>query len=175
MRFGLLDLLIGCGTAALAAIVGVWLRRFLPATIAFPLSILVGFGFYLLITPPIYRYFHLEPLLLPRCPHCRNIDRLYYAPKAKPDWPISDIYCAWCGKTLELWYDNPEHEPPDRGVVRFKLVWPQSFGRWRQLPPGSENSADRHVATLDNPRQKQNLERINGTGFGEGQNDSTTK
>jgi hypothetical protein len=143
VRFGLLDLLIAGGAASLpGAIVGVWLQKSLPGAITFLMAFLVRLVFYFLITPPIYRFFHLEPLLLPRCPHCRNINRFYYASKAKPDWPIDDIYCAECGKTLELWYADPEHEPPDRGVARFKLVWPQSFGRWRQLPPGTKTSAD---------------------------------
>jgi hypothetical protein len=141
MRCGLVDLLISIAAACVGAFG--WLAFVRPERVEglnFFVILLVGYASYLLITPPIYRWFHLEPLWMPRCPHCRHKDRLYYAPKVQPNWPIGEIICANCENTLELWYDEPKPHPPDRGLIRFKLLWPQSFGRWRQLPAESNET-----------------------------------
>lgn len=135
MRFGLPDLLV----SIVAFVPGCFLGRFITQTyfagqLESVIPWLTGLVTYLVITSPLYRWFHVRPMLMPRCPHCRHKDRFYYAPRVQPNWPVGELICAKCENRLELWYEEPHPTPPNRGLVRFKLLWPYSFGRWRQLP-----------------------------------------
>jgi hypothetical protein len=135
MRFTVFDLLILVATYLPGNLLGLYIsHKHFPGKIELVVALLSGFLSYMAITPPLYRWLHLRPLLLPRCPYCHDKDRFYYRPKIQPDWPIGELICAKCGKMVELWYDDPYPTPPDRGLVRFKLLWPYSFGRWRRMP-----------------------------------------
>jgi len=138
MRCSLPDLLIAIAASGPGWFLGLYLTQGILGRMSVLPSFLLGVVTYLVITSPLYRWFQLRPLWMPRCPHCRHKDRFYYRPRIQPDWPVGELVCAKCGKMLELWYDDPHPIPPDRGLVRFQLVWPYSFGRWRQLPAESK-------------------------------------
>lgn len=135
MRFSLLDLLIGigCGTAPGACvgffIAGLSGHKHLALVMALSLALVS----YFLITPSIYRWFHLRSLVVPRCPHCHEKNRWYWYEKAKADWPHDVIMCATCKNTLELWYEVPQDAEISTTMPSFQLLWPQSWGRWRMI------------------------------------------
>lgn len=137
MRLGLFDLVIAWLIMSPVAYIGLGVIQLDQMLRSESIGMLVTAALmvlvYVVLSPPIYRWFHLKPLCFPRCPHCQHKDRFYYAPKAQAEWPVGKIICANCGSVLELWYDKPSREPSARGVVRFKLLWPQSIGRWRRV------------------------------------------
>jgi hypothetical protein len=102
----------------------------------------VGFVLYLLITPPIYRWFRLLPLLLPRCPHC-GYNKCFWTSDHQPGWPaIWRVVCDQCRKEVDLCLDDPADAPTDADPARVRLLWPQSIGRWKQLPHPAAPSRD---------------------------------
>jgi len=91
-----------------------------------------------IVTPLIYRRFHLRPMIVPRCPYCRDKNRWFYYEKQKVQWPMDIIICASCGMALELWYDLPNAAHISETLPSFRLLWPQSWGgRWRIISLGN--------------------------------------
>src|SRR5438132_438423 len=134
MRYSLLDLLIATVASLPGLLVGMFLGRYLHnAPLALLLTVSLAAVAYLLVTPPIYRQFHWRPVWLPRCPRCHDKDRHYWYEKPKPEWPRDVVKCAICGTALELWYESPRDEQVSTAMPSFRLVWPQSCGRWRPI------------------------------------------
>lgn len=133
MRYTLLDLSIAIGVSLPAT---AFANANGPADASkwtqIALSSLVALVLYLLLTPPIYRRFRMRALWLPRCPECRDQNRHYlFAPHF--DWPLEVISCPVCDTVIELWYEEPAASR-SKAKYRFRLLWPQSFGRWQRLP-----------------------------------------
>lgn len=142
MRFSLLDLVLGIIACSMGCTGAIALGR--REGVASPMiaTIAAGVVGYLLITPLLYRVFHLRPLLLPRCPNCGHRDRHWRS--IFFDWPIEVVECAICKHQIEL-----HHAPCDRRsspeAAAFKLKWPHSLGgRWhRANGAGSISPGDR--------------------------------
>ena len=134
MRFSLTDLLIAMGTTLTGTFIGVMAAHSIGRPQWDILSALIfGLLAYLLLTPLIYRRFKLRPLLFPQCPKCKDKNRGYYFASAKPDWPKDHITCAACQTDIDLWYEAPKHQLPSAPKHSFQLLWPQSWGRWRNV------------------------------------------
>ena len=132
MRFSLIDLLVATACMTLgflggdfiAVRTGPWAKL-----LGLPLGALL----FLIVTPPLYRRFRLPPLLLPRCPHCHKRPDLFWFKERIQERDI--VACGLCGGVTELQYRiQPPHSASDP-MPRLLLVWPQSIGRWRVVPP----------------------------------------
>lgn len=79
MKYSLSDLIIGIVASSFGSIAVSALASFSGFE---PLGqfmlIATGILSYFAITPLIYRKFHLRPLMLPRCPHCKDKRRWFY-------------------------------------------------------------------------------------------------
>ncbi len=137
MRSSLSDLIIGIVTGSLGGIAGATLAR-LAGLEHLLLFMFWAFAIpaHFVITPLIYRRFHLRPMLVPRCPRCKDRNRWFYYEKRKPDWPRDVIICSVCKNALELWYELPQDAHVSETMPSFRLVWPQSWGRWRIISSG---------------------------------------
>ena len=128
MRFSVLDL-----TMAIAINAGAFLcLRLLFHITNIPVLVVSGAVVYLVVSSPIYRFFHLLPLLLPRCPACGDRNRHYRS--CVRSWPREDIECANCHAQITLCHEPKkcDHNGPEG--PRFDLLWPYSFGgRWRRV------------------------------------------
>ena len=134
MRFNLLDLLIGIACGVFGAVSGVSLARLANSEHLFLfLSSLLALLVYLLVTPSLYRRFHLRPMLYPLCPHCKEKNRWYWFEKTAPDWPRDVVTCSNCKQSLELWYEATETVQVSTDLLSYQLVWPQSWGRWQAI------------------------------------------
>jgi len=127
MRFSLSDLLI----AIVCILVGCLAAQFLASAAGIanlPLFAGVALGVlaYLALAPWIYRRFRRRPLLLPRCPRCKDRNRHFGYEKATPDWPRDVVVCAACGTSLELWYESPRRSDISASMTSFELIWLQS-------------------------------------------------
>jgi len=92
---------------------------------------LLGFVFFVILAPPIYRHFGLLPLFLPVCPHCRRRPDGYHI--LEPEWPRIRVACGHCDGTLELWWRRPAPSDISRTMPSLLLSWPQSIGRWSPI------------------------------------------
>jgi hypothetical protein len=145
MRFSLIDLLLGVALGLLGVVPVLVAKHFLgwtPTRLSGECLVLfLGAVFYLIASPFIYQRLHLRPLWYPLCPKCKNANRFFHFPAAKPTWPREEVVCCTCGCSLELWYGPT---PKDAGVSptsrSFALVWPQSCGRWRRRDPPDRTS-----------------------------------
>ena len=134
MRFSLFDLLIGIVVSTAGFLVGSFLARLASVEqFALLLGLPLALSAYLLITPLIYQRLHLRPLLLPRCPHCKDKNRHFWFEQSKADWPRDVIICGICKTPLELWYEPPHDANVSASMSSFQLIWPQSWGRWRVI------------------------------------------
>lgn len=135
MRFSLIDLLIAI--AFMTTAIGLT-KPLVPVgnpRISFTIEITTGTFLYLLGSSWLYRRFHLFPLLLPRCPVCRDKHRDFVT--LSRSWPTETIQCAMCQAQIELRLDGTRGPNPASNMPRFELLWPYSFGgRWRRLEPG---------------------------------------
>ncbi len=87
---------------------------------------------YVILTSPLYHYFHLRPLLLPGCPACHNSHRHYFCIRLM--WPMEAIECANCHARIELCHDSRKCQWSEIAWPHFQLLWPYSFGgRWRRV------------------------------------------
>lgn len=136
MRFSLIDLLIAIAFMATAAVLT---KPFVPVgnpRISLTIQIAAGTILYLLGSSWLYRRLHLFPLLLPKCPVCRDKHRHYMT--LSRSWPTETIQCAMCQAQIELRLDRPRSSNSASNMPRFELLWPYSFGgRWRQLRQGA--------------------------------------
>jgi len=140
MRFNLLGILIGCAISSLAASLSLFIsinigKNTIPS-LGIILTIILTIALHSIVTPLIYRKFRMKPLFLPTCPYCHSKDKLYYSLAKQPSWPTEEVICAYCSHKLELQYEVLKSKcGHKKGVVRLQLLWPQSWGRWKQLDP----------------------------------------
>jgi hypothetical protein len=136
MRFSLTDLfmVIACFTLGSIAVNGAGHRLGYG-----PLSpgrqclfgVPLGVVFFVILTPPIYRHFRLLPLLLPVCPHCKQLPDGYCV--LEYEWPRALVACGHCDRTTELWWSPPEPSDVSKTMPSLLLSWPHSIGRWRRI------------------------------------------
>lgn len=134
MRFQLRDLLIAVFLIAISANTATVLLSpiDLPSIIAWIVPVVAGIACYLILSSLIYRGFRLFPLLLPKCPNCRNANRHYFSLDRR--WPTEMVECANYHSSIELYVTPTVYEPGTRGGLRFQLLWPYSFGgSWRRV------------------------------------------
>jgi len=139
MRFSLIDLLIAiaCIASGCLAVAGVsyllgygHLSEARLQLFGAPVSVI----FFFIITPPIYRHFHLLPLFLPVCPHCRRRPGGYRILQSVG--PRTLVACGHCGQTIELWWRQPAAAYVSKTMPSLLLGWPHSVGRWRSISGG---------------------------------------
>jgi hypothetical protein len=124
MRFAFVDLLLAiaiscCGDILLMPVAGVWWGA------AFAL---LG---YLIVSSPLYRLLHFYPLLLPKCPFCRDLNRHWRT--VHREWPQEIIECGICQRRLELCCGPRLRTKTLSTSARYELQWPYSIGgRWRR-------------------------------------------
>jgi hypothetical protein len=139
MRFSLIDLLIAIGIVALGMtlvmVAGQWMGVGRPwRALELPLGMSLGLLLYLLITPPVYRWLHLYPLLLPVCPHCRRRPGLYrFVERAPPRFVVA---CGACEREIEWWLERPANGDVSTTMPSLLWSWPHSIGRWRLISRG---------------------------------------
>src|SRR5882672_4545533 len=136
MRFSLIDLLIAiaCIASGCLAVAGVsyllgygHLSEARLQLFGAPVSVI----FFFIITPPIYRRFHLLPLFLPVCPHCKRRPGGYRVLQSVG--PRTLVACGHCGQTIELWWREPAASDVSKTMPSLLLGWPHSVGRWRSI------------------------------------------
>jgi hypothetical protein len=99
----------------------------------------LGVIFFAVFTPPIYRWFRLLPLFLPRCPHCKKLPGAYRITDAR--WPRQVVACSLCQKPIELWWRKPAQEDVSTTMPSLLLSWPESIGRWQLVSTGEVSDA----------------------------------
>jgi hypothetical protein len=134
MRFNLVDLGINCvlvalGTVATQQVVaGLIGNNFISAVV----SLAAGFACWLFVSSILWRRCRRLPLLLPRCPVCRDTHRHYWS--VSREWPRETVVCAKCRTVIELDIGPISDEHSTLDSIRFQLLWPYSFGgRWRRI------------------------------------------
>lgn len=133
MRFSFGDLLfaIACSSIGAAPAEAIMSHADMGWRSELAAGIVAGAGVYLILSSFVYRRFRLFPLLLPRCPICRDANRHYFTVARR--WPRETVMCAICQATIELCVAT-DREPEASDRPRFQLLWPYSFGgRWRRL------------------------------------------
>ena len=135
MRYGLRDVLIGTAVFTLANLLSSLCveRKFAPW-----LWVPLGTFLYLVVTPPLYRWLRLMPLMLPRCPQCKL--REGYDVESR-QWPKIVGTCFHCQQRVELWWRPPAPEAVSKTIPSILLVWPESIGRWKSLPVEAKDKA----------------------------------
>ena len=132
MRFKLIDLLIAIGFMAVAAVLTKPLVPIGHPGVSLTVEIVAGTIFYLIGSSLLYRRLLLSPLLLPRCPVCRDRN-LHYVMLSR-SWPTETIQCAMCQAQIESCLDRMRSSDSASDVPQFELLWPYSFGgRWRRI------------------------------------------
>jgi hypothetical protein len=139
MRYSLTDLFLlisslFLGILALAGAGYVLGYGPLPQSIIWLVGVPVGFIFYIILTPPIYRRFRMLPLFLPVCPHCGRLPHGYQI--LGNVWPRSLVACGRCDKTTELWWRRPAPSDISKTLPSLFLCWPQCIGIWRRISSG---------------------------------------
>jgi hypothetical protein len=88
---------------------------------------------YFVISSAVYRYFRILPMMLPRCPVCRDANRHYWS--IVRDWPTEVIKCANCNTEITLHVDHEATRPARENPVHYyALQWPYSLSfRWRRI------------------------------------------
>ena len=128
MRFGLTDLLIAMGL--MCGGIGGFGIAHAAFGVEGKLGLLAGLVAYVAIAPVIYKRFHLRPLLLPRCPHCRKRPDSYTI--LERQWPREVVICGMCQGACELQYvDDSTNSHAHASLPRLILAWPQFIGIWR--------------------------------------------
>ncbi|MGE0534104.1 MAG: hypothetical protein AB7O68_03965 [Pirellulales bacterium] len=131
MRFNVFDLTVAIVVSIPVALLASFVSP-MHRGVSYVSGLAGGIVLYLLVSSVLYRRLHLFPMLLPRCPTCRDSNRNYWS--VFRQWPTETIKCATCGQAIELWLDQPVNEPTRPDCPRFQLLWPYSFGgRWRRL------------------------------------------
>src|SRR5262249_54765324 len=82
--------------------------RSVPSLLLLAGSWALGLMIYFVVSPLIYQRFHWRPLLYPRCPACKDANRQFRFPCAKPNWLREEVTCFPCGYRFELWYEAPK-------------------------------------------------------------------
>lgn len=135
MRFTLLDLFIAIGLMAIGMISTGPFANLIGLSnnwASLAVMIAVSTGIALIASSPLYRLFHLRPLLLPKCPVCGDRNRHYWCDLKQ--WPMETIVCATCHTRIQLCHDGTKCQWHDSSSHRFVLLWPHSFGgRWRRV------------------------------------------
>jgi hypothetical protein len=85
----------------------------------------------LTIAPIVYRWLHLFPLYVPRCPHCGHRPAGYWI-RQYPAWPSLRIKCGGCQGETDLLLAKGSF-PPDAAEARLVLRWPQFVGIWKRV------------------------------------------
>ena len=129
MRFGLIDLLFL--TACLA--VGVFLvlpLAPLPRNLGLLASYLVGFILYAVLIYPFYRGLRLYPMILPRCPCCRQFQQGFHFCGG---WPRVLYRCPTCNGEFVIWLNGTvgNDETWERPVLALK--WPYAWGVYKRM------------------------------------------
>ncbi len=131
MRFSLVDLFIFIGVLVGAefgalGLVGASSQVGLVAVMTFLATFVV-----IVVLPSVYRRFHLLPLRLPKCPHCRRVPPGYQS--VEGGWPNVGVRCGACDGRLWLAFDRhaslPETASEEPLLV---LQWPENLGFWRR-------------------------------------------
>lgn len=130
MRFSIVDLIVFIICIALPLIA---IDQVIPSNLPFRNFVrVVGATFGgLVATSVLYRALHWFPLLLPRCPVCRD-PNLHYSTVSQ-NWPLEVVKCAICDTRIELCAKQMKVQTESTGALRFLLLWPYSFGgRWKR-------------------------------------------
>lgn len=132
MRFALFDVIVVIAIGTISAALS---HSVLPVADPYGrllVAITSGFVAYVVVSSPLYRWLHLYPLLLPKCPICRDRNRHYWS--VQRDWPREVIECAICHSRIGLCLDQSKCGACRSQEIHFCLKWPYSTGgRWRRI------------------------------------------
>jgi len=132
VRFRLIDLIVMVAIEMPTLILADDLLPIGDPRVRFLLAFLMMFLAYFVVSSPLYRWLHSQPLLLPRCPICRDRNRHYRT--IHLDWPEEVIECATCHARVLLCLDGRKCGSRRSEPIQFCLKWPYSFGgRWRRV------------------------------------------
>jgi len=132
VRFGLFDLVLFIALFTLGALLTLWLLPRPVSLVLLAVSVVASLVLAVIVSSWVYRRFRLSPFLLPRCPHCRDLNRHYWTESGP--WPMESIVCDNCQVRIELCHDNTKCQWSDLDLPRFQLLWPYSIGgRWQPV------------------------------------------
>ncbi len=132
MRYGLIDLIVFTVIATIASCLTISLLPIGDPRFRLLLMVLNVLIACLVVSSPLYRWLHFQPLLLPKCPVCQDRNRHYWT--IHLDWPEEVIECATCHVHIFLCLDGRKCGSPRSDEIQFCLKWPYSFaGRWRRM------------------------------------------
>ena len=145
MRWGLIDMLILVFSIAIGAFLGHFGEPFLPQALRPAATVVGAVAVYLAIVYPIYRGFKLLPMILPRCPCCKQFQQGFHFTQA---WPRITYRCPTGRGEFVIWHTGKPtaEETWDKPVLALK--WPYALGTYKRLikhepatPPYSDPTA----------------------------------
>lgn len=151
MRFGCLDLVFAIGCVALGVFVGGKAMGTIPdlsPAARFFGGLCCGLGLYLLLMDPVYRGLGWYPLLVPRCPCCRNFQTSYAYRCAV--WPRVIFQCPQCAGEFVIWFRGRPDARETWQTPVLMLTWPYAFGWYkpvRKSQAGSSGSVNSRKTT----------------------------
>jgi hypothetical protein len=139
MRFSLVDLLIAMFFLAIGGVSAEFLLGTFPSRWTRIIAFACAIGLYLAVLAPLYRRFRLFPMILPRCPCCREFQNGFHI---APAWPRVVYRCPTCSGEFVIWHNGQpgDDETWERPVLALK--WPYAFGRYQRIekPTSQEGS-----------------------------------
>jgi hypothetical protein len=145
MRFGLTDLLFVIACNGVGIGVGLNLASGIPSPVRIVAALLVGLCVYLVLVYPFYRGFRLVPLVLPRCPCCRN-NRDSFQILGGP-WPRINLRCSKCEGEFVVWLNGKPGARETWAKPVLALKWPYAYGIYKRENNPAPNAAPDHGPT----------------------------
>lgn len=130
MRYGLIDFLFLTACITIGMVIGQAAAPGLPTQLRLFAGPVAAVVLYLVLVYPVYRGLRLFPMILPRCPCCRNFQHGFHVSRS---WPRAIFSCPSCNGEFVIWYNGApgDSETWDRPVLVLK--WPYAFGRYRRV------------------------------------------
>ena len=131
MRFGLIDLLFAIACITIGMVLGQTVAPGLPASVRPVAGPVAGVCIYLALVYPFYRGLRLFPMILPRCPCCRNFQRGFHILGGQ--YPRVTFRCPTCNGEFVIWHNGKPDDQENWEKPVLALKWPYALGRYRRI------------------------------------------